>query len=56
MLSTHLIILNYPVILSHQLSTTVCLETYPFIHFIVFYGFFKSKVGGTNFPEGTLIS
>ena len=31
MLSTQLIILNYPVILSHQRSTTVSLETYPFI-------------------------
>ena len=29
MLSTQLIILNYPVILSHQPSTTVSLEIYP---------------------------
>ena len=29
MLSTQLIILNYPVILSHRRSTTVSLETYP---------------------------
>ena len=29
MLSTQLIIQNYPVILSHQCSTTVSLETYP---------------------------
>ena len=29
MLSTQLIILNYPVILSHQCSTTVSLETNP---------------------------
>ena len=31
-LSTQLITLNYPVILSHQCSTTVSLETCPFIH------------------------
>ena len=29
MLSTQLIILNYPVVLSHKHSTTVSLETYP---------------------------
>ena len=29
MLLTQLIILNYPVVLSHQHSTTVSLETYP---------------------------
>ena len=29
MFSTQLIILNYPVTLSHQRSTTVSLETYP---------------------------
>ena len=29
MVSTQLIILNYPVILSHQCSTTTSLETYP---------------------------
>ena len=32
MLSTWLIILNHPVVLSHQHSTTVSLETYPFRH------------------------
>ena len=31
MLSTELIILIHPVILSHPRSTTVSLETYPFI-------------------------
>ena len=31
MLSTQLIIPNYPVILSHWCSTTVSVETYPFI-------------------------
>ena len=31
-LSTQLIILNYPVIISHWRSITVSLETYPIIH------------------------
>ena len=37
MLSTQLIILNYPFILSHQCSTTVSLETYSlyFYHKVV---------------------
>ena len=33
-ISTQLIILNYPVILSHRRSTTVSLETYPFCSFV----------------------
>ena len=37
MSSTQLILLNYPVILSHHWrSTTVSVETYPFIHVIGF--------------------
>ena len=35
MLSTQLMILNYPIILSHWHSTTVSLETYPLYHWTV---------------------
>ena len=37
-LSTQLIILNYPVILSHWCCTIVSLETYPFIPFFLVFG------------------
>ena len=47
-LSTQLIILNYPGILSHQGSTTVSLENYPFYLFIIIKSQLELKKNNNN--------
>ena len=58
-LSTQMITLNYPVILSHQPNTTVSSETYPFVQLtstITFNNLFHAEVCHLQTSFATLIS